>query len=133
MHVDAPALPNPRIDPDPRPRRLAVRGDLAGRGQEPAHGILRVDPALDRTPGEPHLALLDAERLSRRDPDSGCDDVDVGHEFGDRMLDLDPGIHLQEVKAPARVQQELDRPGALVAGLARGRDRGLRQLLSQAG
>ena len=42
------------------------------------------------------------------------DEIDAGHELGDRVLDLDAGVHLQEEQLVA-LDQELDRAGVGVA------------------
>src|SRR4051812_206121 len=42
--------------------------------------------------------------------------------LGDRVLDLEPGVHLQEVKAPVTVQHELDGARSGVADRPAGRD-----------
>ena len=41
--------------------------------------------------------------------------VDPGHQLGHRMLDLEAGVHLEEVEAAVGVEQELDGAGADVA------------------
>ena len=38
-----------------------------------------------------------------------------GHHLGDRMLDLQPRVHLEEIEAAVLVEQELDRAGVGVA------------------
>ena len=53
--------------------------------------------------------------LAFGDQDLGPHDVDAGHLFGHRMLDLNPRIDLDEVEAPRiHVHEELDRAGAFV-------------------
>ncbi len=53
-------------------------------------------------------------------------------QLGDGVLDLQAGVHLQEVEAAALgVEQELDRADADVADRPRDRDRGRAQLLAQ--
>ena len=48
------------------------------------------------------------------DADLRLDDVDAGHLLGDRVLDLDARIDLDEVEgAGIGIHQELDRAGAL--------------------
>ena len=42
------------------------------------------------------------------DPHLGLDQVDVGDLLGDRVLDLDPRVHLDEDVPAGRVDQELD-------------------------
>ena len=57
--------------------------------------------------------------LARGDADLPGDEVEPGHELGDRVLHLQPGVHLQEVELAVLVE-ELDRAGVVVAaGLAR--------------
>ena len=46
-----------------------------------------------------------------------CDQVDVGDLLGDRVLDLDPRVHLDEHVAAVGVEQELDGAGVEVADL----------------
>ena len=46
-----------RIDPDARPRRLPVARDPPRAGQKAVRRVLRVDPALDRVPGQPDVVL----------------------------------------------------------------------------
>src|SRR6202011_5682902 len=49
------------------------------------------------------------------DPDLLLDEVDAGHRLGDRMLDLQPGIYLEEVEL-AIAEDELDGSCIHVAG-----------------
>ena len=41
-------------------------------------------------------------------------EINTGDAFCDRMLDLKPRVHLQEVKVLLRVQQKLDRAGRVI-------------------
>ena len=94
-------------------------------------------PAARRPPGH-------AERLAGGDPQLLADDVDPGAELGDRVLDLQAGVQLDEVEAPVGAEQELEGAGVAVADrtaralggrlhlLARlGRQGGRRRLLDQ--
>ena len=49
----------------------------------------------------------------------------LGDHLGDRMLDLQPGVHLEEVERAVLVEQELDRAGVRVADRARDRGGGV--------
>src|SRR5207247_5072334 len=60
-------------------------------------------------------------------------EVDAGDPLGDRVLDLQAGVHLEEVEAPALVEQELDRAGARVADGTRGGEGRRCQLRAQSG
>src|SRR5206468_9752666 len=54
-------------------------------------------------------------------------------DLGDRMLDLNPGVDLHEVEIAVRVEDELDRAGAGVAGRQRPRHGRLAHLLALGG
>ena len=78
-------------------------------------------------PGPGHVALSEAEGLTGSDPKLVGDEVAAGDRLCHRMLDLEPGVHLEEVERTAVGQQELARAGALVADGARDRQGGLGQ------
>ena len=46
-------------------------------------------------------------------------EIESGHRFRDRMLDLQPRVHLEKVEAAVFVEQELDRAGVGVADALR--------------
>ena len=100
----------------------AVRRDLAGVGAEALRRVLGRDAALQRGAAQLDLVLREAElgeRLPRRDAHLRLHEVDVGHLFGDGVLDLDARVHLDEDDLAGaragRLEQELDRAGVLVA------------------
>ena len=68
------------------------------KAQQVREGILRDDPALDRRPAPLDRVLRPGERFTKRNPKLLANDIDPGREFGDRMLNLQPGIHLKEEK-----------------------------------
>ena len=93
-------------------------------------------------PREGDVGLAEAERLARGDPDLRRDEVDAGQHLGDRVLDLDAAVDLDEVEVARAVDEELERPDVLVAGRddrrdgplgevrpGRGRERRRRRLL----
>ena len=47
------------------------------------------------------------------------DEVDAGDHFGDRMLDLDAGVHFDEIERAVLVE-EFDRPDAVIIEFAHG-------------
>ena len=53
------------------------------------------------------------------------DEVEAGHQLGDRVLDLQAGVHLQEPELAGRAEQELDGPGPDVADGPGGGDGGV--------
>src|SRR5579859_543950 len=95
------------------------RSDRARRGQEVAAGILGVDPELDgvatgrRVVVADRLALGDAEHLGYQ--------VDPADFLGDRVLHLQPGVHLQERDGAVLADQEFAGARAHVPGPAQDR------------
>ena len=101
---------NAGIHPDAGATRQAEVHDPSGRGQEPVLRVLGVDPDLDGVAVEADAALLDAERLPGRDPQLIGDEVSARHRLGDRVvLDLEPGVHLEEKEFVVIGHQEFDR------------------------
>ena len=58
---------------------------------------------------------IEIEPLAARDADLPAHQIDAGDHLGDRMLDLQPRVHLEEVEPAVVVEQELDRAGVGVA------------------
>src|SRR5215472_19340811 len=75
-------------------------------------------------PAQREIRPIDRQCLAGRDPQLPFDEVEPGHHLGDRMLDLQPGVHLDEIKALA-VGDELNRAGPDIANGARRRYGGL--------
>ena len=111
---DAVALADAGVHPDARTRRQLEQRDPARRRREVAVGVLGVEPGLDRVA---HLGRLVAlEAAAGRDVDLRLDQVDVRGRLGDRVLDLQPGVDLEErERLLAGVVEELDGPRADVA------------------
>ena len=126
------------VEADPEPGRDPVGGDPPVVGDEAIERVLGRDPALHRMPAEGEGFLRRAggvrilsNRRSLRDPDLGPHEVHSGHLLGHRVLDLNAGVHLDEVEASGvEVVQELHRTRIDVVGLAgesRGRSRSARR------
>ena len=116
-------------------RRHVDRAQRPGRRQEVALGILRAQPDLDRPAP---LRRRGLHALAARDADLLADQIEAGRQLGDRMLDLEPRVDLEEVEAAVGVPRmegtrrcrdpgddELDRARADVADRAAERDRSL--------
>ena len=104
---------DPGIDPDPVAGRPAERARPARSRQEPGLGVLGVEADLDRRgPSAAHVVLREPERLARGDPELVGHEVAAGDELRDRVLDLEPRVHLEEGGRPAVVDQELAGPRA---------------------
>ena len=92
-------------------------GQRAGRGQELAAGrVLGVDAHLDpvAAPASRYLVLRHRESFAAGDSDLPFDEVDAGDHLGDRVLDLQAGVHLEEEELAVLID-ELDRAGVVVA------------------
>ena len=114
---DQQARPQRTVHPDALSNRFRQAQHAALSRQKPAGRVLGVDARLDRVPGEHHLGLGERQRLPRGDPKLPLDQVEAGDQLGDRVLDLQPGVHLheEELVRGGVGDQELDRAGAGVA------------------
>ena len=98
----------PRVDADPFPCWDLEEAEHAGLRLVVGDRVLGVQPHLDRMTGR-LTGCCGLAELHRHQ-------VDAPHQLGDRVLDLEPGVHLQEPEAAGihGVDQELHGPGALV-------------------
>src|SRR5690606_25456726 len=112
----------------PKPGGDLQAGDRAGGGEELALGdVLGVDADLDGVPADLDVVLGERQGLAGRDPQLQLDQVGLGHQLGDRVLDLEAGVHLQVVEGLVLVQ-ELDRAGVDVVAAPGHGDRRLAHL-----
>ena len=134
ISVPANVVPPSSRMPAPPGDRYALIMPVSGR--KPLAGILGGDAALQRRATQPDRVLGQAdvgERLAGRDAQLRLHQVDVGDLLGDRVLDLDARVHLDEHVVAALVHQELDGAGVDVADRRRERDRVAADALPQAG
>ncbi len=68
--------------------------DRTGLGEEPATGVLAVDAELDGVALRLRVVVVDG--ATGRDAELLAHQVDAGDLFGDRVLDLQAGVHLEE-------------------------------------
>ena len=108
------AAVNSRIDTDALSSRQIHICDRSRRRTEVLLRIFRIDPALNGMPRDMDVFLSITQSLSVRNTDLFLDQVNACHPFGDRMLHLDPGIHLHEIKISVLLQKELNRPGICI-------------------
>ena len=117
----------PMVSPSTTPESSARRGRRAvdrwrhgaGGGQEAAAGVLAVDPELDGV--RVRLGVGVVEALAVGDAELLADEVDAGDLLGDRVLDLEAGVDLEEGDVPVLADEELAGAGADVAGLVQDR------------
>ena len=108
------------VEPDAGATGGAVGRDPAGVGAELVGRVLGGDPALQRGAADLQGLLRQAEvreGLAAGDAQLRADQVDVGDLLGDRVLDLDARVHLDEHVAAVGGEQELDGAGVDVADL----------------
>src|SRR5258708_7624018 len=111
------------------PGRMMI-ADRSGR-RNVALGILSVDAELHRGALERHLPLFQRERLTHRHRDTLFHQVNSGDHLGHAVFDLDPGIHLDEVKLAGAREQEFDRADVRISDNVCGANRRLAHLLAQ--
>ncbi len=117
---DVVPLDHARVDSDAWPGGQAKQGDGTGRRREVVLGVLGVDPHFD---GMAHAGRgMAFEPPALGDVELRLDQIEPGCGLGDGVLDLQPGVDLQEPQdAVRRAVQELHRPRPAVSGLLRPR------------
>src|SRR5579872_2424032 len=97
IRTDRVTLVYVRVESNPGSSGKPQLGDRAGRAAKIVGGIFGIDAGLDRRSAMLDLLLRERQLLARGDANLGFDQVDSGHHFAHRMLDLDAGIHFDEV------------------------------------
>ena len=92
-----------------------VAGQPAGRGQKVAIRVFGIEAAFHRPTVDLQIGLGKRQLFTLRHPDHLFDQIDAGDQFGDRMFDLQPGVHLQKVEIARAIDDEFHRPGRLIA------------------
>ena len=105
---------HPGVDPH-RGAHLGCleRHDMTRCGQEITLRVFSVEPCLDRVAGQGYLGLIQWQGRTIGHAQLPFDQIQVGDELGDGMLDLETRIHLHEVEWPVGtvrgcVDNELD-------------------------
>ena len=95
-------------------RRRTVAHETSHRRQEAAQRILGIDAALDGPALALDLGLRERQLLAGGHADHELDEIEAGDHLGDRMLDLQPRVHLEEVEPAIGAHDEFHRAGRLV-------------------
>ena len=108
-------------------------GERAGRRSVRVGRILRGQPGLDGVAVEPSLERRRRQGGSLGDGKLELDEIEPGDELGHRVLDLQPGVHLEKPEAAVGFEEELDGSRPDVADGAGGGDGGRAHLLAERG
>ena len=93
-------------------------GDGARRRPEGMR-VLRVDAAFDGVSVEADVLLAERQRRAGGDPDLLDHQIEPGDHLGDGVLDLEAGVHLDEVELASLVKK-FDGADAAIAEIAHG-------------
>ena len=115
LHRHRPSRERAAVVADARPGGDPEPTDRAGRRHEVSRRVLGEDPALDRVAAPGDVPLPQRQRLAGRDGDLELHEVHAVHQLRDRVLDLEPRVHLHEVERALLVPEELDGAGVDVA------------------
>ena len=115
----------------PGPSGGRNRSIRPGAGREAARGILGVDPQLDRVPAARAGAAAVRERSPAAIRTCSRTRSIPSDRLGDRVLDLQPRVQLDEGERAVRPDEELERAGVAVADVPAGALGGGLHLLAQ--
>ena len=99
----------------PGPTGAPARSTRPAWGRKPASASSAYSRTSTAWPRSTRSRLAQLELGAGGDLDLPAHQVDRGDRLGDRVLDLDPGVHLEEEERAVLVDQELGRAGADVA------------------
>ena len=99
-------------------------GELARRRPKAVLGVLGVDARFQRAAPHRQLRLGERQRFARGDAQLPLHQVESRDKLSDRMLHLQPGVHLHEGERPVRADDEFDRAGADIVHGSGSRHRG---------
>ena len=101
----------------------APPADAPGLRREAGVRVFGVQARFDGVAAEADLVLLARQRVAGGHAQLPLDQVEPGDRLRHRVLDLQPGVHFEEVVLLPGVDHELDRAGAAVAHRQRRRHR----------
>src|SRR5271166_3071389 len=95
-------------------------------------GILGVNAAFDRRSLQGDLALLEVELFAQGEENAFLDEINTGYHFGNAVLNLDAGIHLDEIEVAVGSREKFDCANIGVADNFGGPNRSLAHFVAQA-
>ena len=103
-----------RVHPDADSAGRVVKTDGSGAGAKVHGGILGIDAELNGVALGPEIFEFGWDAFASGDLDLLLDQIDAVDLLGHGVLDLDPGVHLEEVVVSISVDEKLHRAGVLV-------------------
>src|SRR5271156_5623682 len=103
-----PAAIHAVIEAYPRACRRAPLENFSGRWEEIVVGILGINTAFNGMAAQRDVLLRERKWFTASNSNLKFHDVQRSNQFGHRMLDLEPRVHFEEIKAAVRIHQELD-------------------------
>ena len=103
--------------------RQAEMAQRAGGGHEVAGGVFGVEADFDGVAGDGEIGLQQGQAFAGGDAELPFDQILAGDHLGDRVFDLEAGVHFHEVEAVA-LHDEFDGACADIADRAGGGDGG---------
>ena len=100
------------VDADMHAAGWMIAGNLARRWS-PGFRVFGIDPAFDGVAAEYQFFLGDRQVATVGDANLFAHQIEARDHFGHRMLDLQPGVHLDKIEFVVLVQK-LDRAGAAI-------------------
>jgi hypothetical protein len=119
-----PGLPSQRSKLGPNDRHFERVHHARLRLPAPG-GVFGVEAGLDRMPVSGGRFRVEPAAVGDRELQ--LDEIEPGGFLGDRMLDLQPGVHFEEVELAIVIGEELHRPGTGVADRRSGQSGRLEQ------
>ena len=107
VHAHFAAFLNAVVHANARTHGWAVPGQSPRARQEPTGHVLGVHAQFQGVSLNAQVFLAERQRMPFGDANLFTDQVDACHHFGDRMLDLQTRVHLQEVELPGCIDQKL--------------------------
>src|SRR5262249_30294028 len=80
-----------------------------------AEWVLRVDASFHGPARELDVGLPESQLFAGGDADHLLDEVYAGDELGNRVLHLQPRVHLEKIERAVLAGDEFDGPGRIVA------------------
>ena len=122
-----------RIDANAATTGGIVKIDIAGAGLEIFFWILSIDAALDGMSTRLGVDDVRAEMFACGDLNLVLHEITTIDLFGDRVFDLNAGVHFHEVEIPVIVDEILDGAGILISDAFAEFDRGIAHLFAKLG